>query len=117
KGPGRAGMTWVAAAACGPGSADGQGALAPAACGPGSADGQGVLAADAGAEPRDVRSVDVQRYRHAVAGVAHPVDVAGRGEAAHLPGRVLRAARPHEAAAAVSQLEQLLLLGALEHAE
>ena len=49
-----------------------------------------------------------QRYGYAGAGVADPVDVTGRGEATHLPGPVLRAARPDQAAPAVGQRERSL---------
>src|SRR5580658_3061887 len=82
-----------------------------------SADGQVVLAADTAAEPGDVGPVDVQRYRHAVADVVNAVDVTGRGEPAHFPGGVVRAADPHEALPVVGKREQFLVLHALQHPE
>src|ERR1017187_4584194 len=54
----------------------------------GLGDGQAVHPADAGAEPRDVGAVDVQRDGHAITVVADPVDVTGRGETTHIAGVV-----------------------------
>src|SRR6516165_7009610 len=67
------------------------------------ADRGGVLAADAVAEAGDVGAVDVHGDGHAVTGVADPVDVAGRGEAAGRPGRVHVAGDDPELAAVVGK--------------
>ena len=51
-----------------------------------------------------------------VTGVAHPVDVAGRGEAAHRPGRVDVPSHKFERAVAVGQREDLFVLTTLQDA-
>src|SRR5271166_2942129 len=94
-------------------------ALLPAAIRKGQTAGLGqdweaVLAADAVAEAADVGAVHMHGDGHVVAGVANAVDVAGRGEAAHGPGRVHVAGGERERAAAVGEGEDLLVLEALQ---